>query len=66
MDVRFPDIEVNLSKCDGNVFFIIGRVSAAIRRAGHREAADEFAEKARSCESYDKVLRLCMKTVEVS
>ncbi len=61
----YPDVTVQLSGEDGNVFFIIGRVSQALRRAGHPEAANAFAEEAMKAESYDEVLRLCMRTVDV-
>lgn len=50
---------------DGNVFAIIGRVSKALKRAGQREKAKEFTDKAMKSGSYDEVLRLCMDYVEV-
>jgi hypothetical protein len=65
MDVKYPDVEVQLSGEDGNVFSIIGRVSKAIRRKHGEPAAKEFREAATSCHSYDEVLQLCVKTVNV-
>ena len=67
MDVRYPEIEVQLSGADGNVFSIIGSVSAALRRARvPREEIDAFQEEAMNCDSYDGVIQLCMRTVEIS
>ena len=34
MDIKFPDIHVRLSEEDGNAFFIIGRVTTAMKRGG--------------------------------
>ena len=50
---------------DGNVFSVIGNVSTALRRGGHIDKVEEFQEKAFRCGSYDEVLRLCHKYVEV-
>lgn len=66
MDVKYPDVEVQLTGTDSNVFAIIGTVSRAIRRAHGAEAATEFTNEATNCESYDDVLVLAMRTVEVS
>ena len=57
---------VQLSGEDGNVFFIIGRVSKTLKRAGLEDQAKEFAAKAMSSGSYDEVLQLCMKYCDVS
>lgn len=66
MDTKFPDVEVQLSGRDGNAFAIIGAVSMALKRSGHKEAADEFATAALASPSYDDLLRLAMSTVQVS
>lgn len=50
---------------DGNVFNIIGKVSAALKDAGHADKAEEFRDKAFVSGSYDEVLRLCEDYVEV-
>ncbi|MFJ2278848.1 hypothetical protein ACIOEZ_32390 [Streptomyces sp. NPDC087866] len=63
---QYPDVEVRLTGEDGNVYSVIGRVQQALRRAGHREAATEFTQTARSSGSYDEVLQLAMRTVDVS
>ena len=54
-----------LTGTDGNVFAVIGNVSAALRRGGCKDKIEEFQEKAFRCHSYDEVLRLCHKYVEV-
>jgi hypothetical protein len=50
---------------DGNVFAIIGKVSAALKKAGHPDKASQFTAKAFQSGSYDEVLRLVMEYVEV-
>ena len=64
--IKYPDIEVGLSGEDGNAFAIIGRVSAALRRAGL--CGDEikaFQTDAMSGD-YDHVLQTSMKWVATS
>ena len=43
---KFPDVHAQLTGEDGNAFFIIGRVSRALKLAGHRAEAEEFSKKA--------------------
>jgi hypothetical protein len=64
-EVKHPEIEVELTGYDGNAAMIIGRVSRALRRAGHREEAGKFVEEAMSGD-YDNVLRTAMRWVTVS
>ena len=64
--VRYPDVEVQLTGTDGNAFAIIANVQSALRKAGYREAADEFWNEANQCGSYDELLRLAITTVDVS
>lgn len=66
MDPKFPDIEVQLTGEDSNVFNIIGKVRKALWRAGETQAADAFADEAMSAGSYDEVLQLVMRTVTVA
>jgi len=66
LGVRHPEIEVQLTGTDGNVFAVIGAVSEALRRAGFEDEAQTFTEAATSCSSYDEVLRLVMRTVDVT
>jgi len=62
---NYPDVVVQLTGRDGNVFSIIGRIAQALREHGHPAAATQFANAAGSCGSYDEVLRLAMRTVTV-
>ena len=50
---------------DGNVFAIIGSVSKALKRAGLSDQAKAFTDAAFAAGSYDEVLQLCFKYVEV-
>ena len=67
MDPLYPDIIVPLSEEDGNIFFIIGRVSKAMRRAGiSNEDITAFRERVRASHNYDEALQAVMATVNVS
>ncbi len=56
---------VKLIGTDGNVFGIIGRVSAALKKAGMPDEAKTFCENAMACESYNEVLILCTEVCDV-
>lgn len=61
----YPDVTVQLSGEDGNAHQIIGLVCRELRRAGHPKAASEFAATAFKSTSYDELLQLAMRTVDV-
>jgi len=61
-EIRFPDVEVQLTGEDGNAFAILGAVSKALRRAGHRDAVDEFLDEAQSGD-YNNLLQTAMRYV---
>jgi hypothetical protein len=50
---------------DGNVFAIIGKVSSCLKKAGLQTEAKEFQDQAFNAQSYDEVLQLCTKYVDV-
>lgn len=50
---------------DGNAFSIIGNVSRTLKKAGQKEKAKEFTEKAMEQPSYDDLLILVHDYVEV-
>ncbi len=50
---------------DANVFGIMARVYRVLKRAGLKEEATAFSEAAFACQSYQEVLNLCGKYVEV-
>ncbi|AYP70072.1 hypothetical protein I5G62_gp87 [Mycobacterium phage CRB2] len=63
---KYPHVEVELVGQDGNALSIIGRVSAALRRAGvGSEEIAEFTSEAMSGD-YDNVIATACRWVEVS
>lgn len=66
MNIRYPNIEVDLVGQDGNAFAIMGAVSRALRRAGvSKEEIDIYLKESRSGD-YDHLLQTAMNWVEVS
>jgi hypothetical protein len=66
MDVKYPEIEVQLSGEDGNAMMIIGSVRRSLRRAGvSNDEIEAFSNEALSGD-YDNVLQTCMRWVSVS
>lgn len=63
---KYPDVHVQLTEGDGNIFLIIGKVSTALRRAGHSDAVTEFVGAVTDSDSYDAALQTVMSWVEVS
>lgn len=59
------EITVKLVGEDGNVFFIIGKVSKALRRGGFPELAKEYQTRVMAAGSYDEALGITMEYVEV-
>lgn len=65
IDVKYPEIEVELIGQDGNAFYILGAVSRALRRAGvSSEEIDQFNKEATSGD-YDHLLQTAVKWVSV-
>ena len=63
---KYPDVAVQLTGEDGNVFAIISKVKRALVVAGYQEEAKQFVAEAFGSQSYEAVLALCDKYVEVS
>ena len=62
-DVICPDVHVDLVGRDGNAFAIMGRVRAAMRKAGvAKEIQDAYLKEATSG-NYDHLLATTMKYV---
>lgn len=59
------DVTVNLLDEDGNAMAIVGRVSKALKRAGHRDLATRYIEEALSGDYYHLLL-VTMGYVEVT
>ena len=63
MEVRYPEVQVQMVGEDGNAFAIIGRVSKALGRAGvSPEEVEKFSEEAMSGD-YDALLRTVIRWV---
>lgn len=66
MDIKYPEIEVQLVGNDGNSFAIMGRVNQALRRGGvSKEERDEYMTDSMSGD-YNNVLATAMAWVNVS
>lgn len=66
MNVKYPQIQVQLTGTDGNAFAIIGAVRNALRRGGaSAEDVTAFQQEAMSGD-YDNVLQTAMRYVDVS
>jgi hypothetical protein len=64
MTIRYPDVHVKLVGEDGNAFSILGRVRAAMRRAGvPADQLNEFMQEAMGGD-YDTLLQTCMRWVD--
>ncbi len=57
---------VKLTGEDGNVFYIIGMVCRALKKAGLEGKATEYREKTSQCQSCGEVLTLTEKYVRIS
>jgi hypothetical protein len=65
MDVKCPNVRVELVGSDGNAFAILGKVRQAMRRAKVPEAVvKEYMDEATNGD-YDHLLQTTMKYVEV-
>ncbi len=65
--IRYPDVHVQLTGQDGNIFYIMGRVRGALKRAGVSEdVISEFVTELTSSDSYDAALGVVMKWVSTS
>jgi hypothetical protein len=66
MDIKFPEVEVQLTGNDGNAFFIMGAVSKALRRGGAtKEEVEQYMTESMSGD-YDNLLRTAMRWVNVN
>jgi hypothetical protein len=65
MNVKYPEITVELVGGNGNAFAILGAVNKALRKGGvSKEERDAFMKEAMSGD-YDNLLATAMKWVEV-
>lgn len=65
MDVKHPEVEVELVGNDGNAFSILANVRRSLRKAGVPQSEiDEFVNEATSGD-YDHLLQTCIRWVTV-
>ncbi len=65
IDVRYPDVFVQLTGLDGNAFSIMGRVMDALKKADvSQEEIDEYYAQSTSGD-YDNLLRTAAEWVSV-
>ena len=65
MEVKFPDVEVQLTGVDGNAFAILGAVQRSLKKAGvDAEVSNEFLDEATSGD-YDYLLATVIRWVKV-
>lgn len=57
-------VKVKLVGENGNAFAILGKVSKELKRAGHKELAEEYMKEATQGD-YDHLLMVTMEYVEV-
>jgi len=66
IEVKYPEIEVQLVGEDGNAFAIMGRVMSALKSAGvPKSEIDEYYAESTSGD-YDNLLRTAAKWVSVA
>lgn len=65
MNTPKTNLKVGLIGTDGNAFALMGKVSQALKRGGHKDLVDEFTKEAMSGD-YNHLLRTCMAYVEVN
>lgn len=61
VEIKYPNVKVNLTGVNGNAFAILGECEKAAKKAGlTKEQIDEFLKEAMS-DDYDHLLQTCMK-----
>ena len=64
---KFPEVHVQLSGEDGNVFAVIGRVRQALRKGGATvDDVKAFTDEVGASRSYDEALLVVMRWVDAS
>ncbi len=66
MDIKYPEIEVQLTGNDGNAFSIMGAVSKALRRGGASKEEIELYMTESMSGDYNNLLRVAMRWVNVN
>lgn len=66
MEIKYPDIEVQLTDTDGNAFAIMGAVTRALKRHGVPVEEITAYEEESTSGDYDNLLQTAMRWVSVS
>ena len=66
IEVKYPEVEVQLTGEDGNAFAVLGRVMRALRRADVDDAEIKAFQDEATSGDYNHLLQTCMRWVEVS
>ena len=65
IEIKYPDIKVELVGNDGNAFAIVGSVNRALKESGvEKEERDKFTAEAMGGD-YDNLLQTAMRWVDV-
>ena len=65
ISVKHPDISVQLTGQDGNVFNLMGAVIRALRSNGFGNEVEDFISEVTSSKSYHEALAVMMQWVDV-
>lgn len=66
MEIKYPEVEVQLTGNDGNAFSIMGAVSKALRRGGATKEEIELYMTESMSGDYNNLLRVAMRWVNVN
>ena len=61
---HFDGVQLELLGQDGNIFAILGRASALLKRAGMKDQADEMFQRVTASGSYGQALNIISEYVE--
>jgi hypothetical protein len=66
MEIKYPNIHVQLTGTNGNVFALLSKVIKALKANGVPQTeVDAFWEEASSSKSYDAALAVMMRWIDV-
>lgn len=63
--VKYEEVTVQLTGQDGNAFAIISNVASALRAEVGEDESHAYVRQAYECPSYDELLELTQRTVNV-
>lgn len=66
IEIKHPEIEIELTGSDGNAFSVLGHVRSSMRRAGINSSEIQAFTTEATSGDYDHLLQTVMKWVSVS